>query len=544
MTRIRFVALFLAMALVLGLFGALSASAEAPKQEITYNAFADCAFYDPRNANGADHRMVLTQNFEPLIRKTSDGQLLPGAATSWEFSEDGAVLTFHLREGMLWSDGTPVTAKDYVFSYQTGVDPAFASFSAGEYEVMANATAIITGEKPVEELGVEAIDDYTLKCTLAKADPFALSLFSSVNLAAVPMHVADVDSSDWTLDASTAVGNGPFVMTEWLPKEKITFEPNPNYYDKDRVKLTKLTYVFVEDPNTALNGFRNGDIDVMTQVPTTEVQSMRDSGELVISPRIGTYYYAVNMNGLGNADPVAFEALSKVEVRKALNLAIDRETLVNVVTKTGETPAYGFVPEGVVGPDGKDFRKEKSYFDPKGDVAEAQRLLAEAGYPGGEGFPTIDIFYNTSETHKLIGEAIQEMWRKNLGINVTLSNKETAVFAADRREGLHQIARCGNIATDYDPAYLLRLFTPAEIKVGNEAKWLNDDFLALIDQLKAETDIAKIFELSRQAEDILMDQMPVMPIYYYTNITAQQLDVKGLVRDAQGSLIFADAYRG
>lgn len=540
MKATKFVALMMVLTLLLGMG---VATAQAAKDELIYNAFADCQYYDLRNANGADHRMLLTQTYEPLIRKTADGQFLPGAALSWEFSEDGTVLTFALRPEMKWSDGTPVTAKDYVFSYQTGANPEFASYSASAYEVLLNGKEITAGEKTIEELGVEAIDDYTLKCTLAKANPFALSLFSSVNLAAVPSHIADEDSTEWTLDPATAIGNGPFMMTEWLPKEKITLEPNPYYYDQARVQLKKLIFVFVEDPNTALNGFRNGDIDVITQVPTTEVAKLQESGELVLSPRTGTYYYAVNMNGLENADPTAFEALSKPEVRKALNLAIDREAIVTTVTKTGETPAYGFLPEGIVGPDGQDLRKGKSYFDPKGDVAEAQRLLAEAGYPNGEGFPTIDVFYNTSETHKMIGEAIQEMWRKNLGITVTLSNKETSVFAADRREGMHQIARCGNLANDYDPSYLLVLFTPAELKSGNEAKWVNDEYLAIIDQIKAETDVAKIFELSRQAEDIMMETMPVMPIYYYTNITVQQLDIQNLVRDAAASLLFADAFR-
>lgn len=539
----KFIVLALVSAMLLSLAGVPAALAADTAQEIVYNAFADTSIYDPRNANGADHRTLLNQTFEPLIRKTSDGTFLPGAAESWAFSEDGTVLTFNLRKEMLWSDGTPVTAADYVFSYTTGVDPAFASNSAGSYEVLLNATAIIAGEMEVDTLGVEAVDDYTLKCTLAKADPFAESLFSSINLAAVPSHIAEADSSEWTLEAETAIGNGPFMMTEWLPKEKITMVPNPHYYDQDRVKLTKLTYVFVEDPNTALNGFRNGDIDVMGQVPTTEVAKLIESGELIISPRVGTYYYAINMNGLDNVDPVVWEALSKPEVRKALNLAIDREVLVSAVTMTGETPAYGFLPEGIYGPDGEDFRKGKSYFDPQGDVEEAQRLLAEAGYPNGEGFPTIDIFYNTSETHKLIGEAIQEMWRKNLGINCTLSNKETAVFAAERREGLHQIARCGNLANDYDASALLSLFTEAQLKSGNEAKWVDPEFTALYDQIKAETDVAKIFELSRQAEDLLMEVMPVLPIYYYTNITVQQLDIQNLVRDAGGTLVFADAYR-
>jgi oligopeptide transport system substrate-binding protein len=541
MTR-KLTALILASMMLLAMFGT-AAVAEEKAQVIVYNAFSDATIYDLRSANGADHRMLLTQTFEPLIRKTADGTFLPGGAESWELSEDGLVLTFNLRKDMKWSDGIPVTAKDYVYSYTTGVNPEFASTSAVAYEVMLNGAQIVAGEKEPEDLGVKAIDDYTLECTLAKANPFALSLFSSVNLAAVPSHIAQADSSEWVLDAKTAVGNGPFMMAEWLPKEKITLLPNPHYYDQTRVKLEKLEFVFVADPNTALNGFRNGQIDVMGTVPTTEVSKMIESGELVISPRIGTYYYAVNMNGLGNADPVTWEALSKPEVRKALNLAIDREVLVEKVTMTGETPAYGFLPEGIFGPDGQDFRKGKSYFDPKGNVEEAQKLLAEAGYPGGEGFPTIDIFYNTSETHKLIGEAVQEMWRKNLGITCTLSNKETAVFAAERREGKHQIARSGNLANNYDPSYLLNLFTEAQLTVGNEAKWLDDSYIAIMDQIKAETDVAKIFELSRQAEDILMEVMPVLPIYYYTNITAQQLDIKNLVRDAGGSLLFADAYR-
>lgn len=536
----KLVALALAMVMLMAVMAV--GVAESPKQELVYNAFADAAHYDPRNANGADHRMLLSQTFEPLIFKAANGTFHPAGAESWEFSKDGTVVTFHLRKEMLWSDGTPVTAHDYVYSFKTGIDPAFGSLSASAYAGLLNGLEIIAGEKEVDTLGVEAVDDYTLKCTLTKADPFAESIFSNINLAAVPRHIAQADSSEWTLEAETAVGNGPFMLIEWLPKEKMTLVPNPHYYNQDRVKLDKVTFVFVGDINTALNAFRIGEIDVMGQIPMTEVAKMIETGELTLSPRVGTYYYAINMNGLGNVDPVVWEALSKVEVRKALNLAIDRNQLVNVVTQTGETPAYGFIPEGILDPNGVDFRKSKSYFDPAGDVAEAQRLMAEAGYPNGEGFPVIDIFYNTSETHKLIGEAVQEMWRSNLGITVTLSNKETAVFAADRREGLHQIARSGNTTNNYNPSGLLGLFTEAEMKSGNEAKWVNDEFIAIYEQIQAETDIAKIFELSHQAEDILMDIMPVIPVYYYTNITVQQLNVKNLLRDSGNSFVFADAY--
>ncbi|MGC9320709.1 MAG: peptide ABC transporter substrate-binding protein [Kosmotogaceae bacterium] len=525
----------------------LGSFAFAVKQEITYNLASEANAYDPRSSAGLNQRQVINQVFEGLLKTDMNGALVPGIAESWDMLDNGTRIIFHLRDAK-WSDGKPVTAHDFEYAWKSQLDPDFASASNERLFILRNAEKYNKGEAKVDEVGVKALDDRTLEVRLEYASPFSLENFAGVSFYPVRKDIAEKDPEGWTINPRTFIGNGPFKMVEWRAKDYMTFEKNPNYYDADSVKLSTLRYVFVEEATTAHAAFLTGEIDVNETVPAFATEQLIKDGYALIVPLVATYYYSINMGGDEWADlkeprTPADETVRKVlwdkNVRHALSLAIDRVAITDVVLRGGQVPAYGFAPEGVV-INGEDFRMGKSYFDPRGDVAEAQRLLAEAGYPGGQGFPVFEIFYNTSEMHAAIAQAVQDMWRKNLGITVRLVNKETNVFAHERGKGQYQIARSGNTCDTLYPS-ILGLF-----KFGiatNDPQWVNPEYVALIDAAERSTDVARMAALYRMAEDVLMEEMPVIPVFYYTRVFAMQKDIHDVVRLPSGSIFFKWAYR-
>jgi oligopeptide transport system substrate-binding protein len=510
------------------------------EQKLVYNAVSDTLGYDPRNSVGLDQRNVINLCFEGLVKVNENSQIVEGMAEKWEVKDEGMTYLFYLRDDVKWSDGQPVVAADFEYAWKSQIAPEFGSGSADRLYMVLNAEKIHNGEMDSDELGVKALDEKTLEVKLETANPFALHNFASPTYYPVRKDVADNDPEGWTLEGETYIGNGPFKMVTWSPKESIEFVKNENYYNKDLVKLDEITFIFVEEATTALAAFKRGDIDVLEQLPSTEVQNLINDGYAIATPMVATYYYSINM-GEDFADEDVKKALWNKDVRHALNLAIDRVAIVETILQGGEIPAYGFAPEGIIGPDGNDFRVSKKYFDPKGDVDKAKELLANAGYPDGKDFPVFEIFYNTSETHKAVAEAVQDMWKKNLGIDVNLVNKETKVFAQERAAGKHQIARSGNTCAETHPS-ILGLFTDTNLTSTNDPKYINPAYIDLIKEAEKETDVSRIFELYHQAEDILMEDMPVIPIYYYSRILATQKDVQGIYKTGSGAIYFDRAY--
>jgi len=384
------------------------------------------------------------------------------------------------------------------------------------------------------------VDDRTLEVELETANPFVLEVFAHASTFPVRKDIVEKDPEGWTLSPETYIGNGPFKMVSWKSQEAIELEKNPTYYNAEEVKLDSLTFVFIQEATTALAALRTKEIDVTESVPAVEIPNLIAEGMAVVTPLCATYYYSVNMNPDMVPDPEKMEAIWNKDVRHALNLAIDRTAITENLLQGGQIPAYGFAPEGVIGVDGDDFRKEKVYFDPQGDVEKARELLAKAGYPGGEGFPEYEVFYNTSEMHATVAQAVQDMWKKNLGIEVSLVNKETKVFAEERAQGKHEIVRGGNLCSTSYPE-ILGLFVPENMESLNDPKWINEEYVRLVKEAARGTDPEEIFELYHQAEDILMDEMVVLPIFYYTRVLAKNAEVEGLYK--KGQLYFDRAYR-
>ena len=378
--------------------------------------------------------------------------------------------------------------------------------------------------------------------TLENPTSYFLELTAFPTLMPVREDIVEANGDGWTLKPETYVSNGPFMLKEYNMKDSYVFVKNPEYYRKDEVKLDTLKFRMIEDEVSAYASVKNGEISMSEILPNSEIQKGQEEGTVQIYPYLGTYFYCINVgNNTENLPEDVQAALSNKKVRQALSLAIDRKTICEQVTKGGQIPAYSYVPEGIPGAEeGKDFTGEVKYWNPeKADLEQAKKLLEEAGYPNGEGLPTLELLYNTNEGNKLVAETIQQMWAK-INVNVELYNEEWAVFQDSRKNGNYEIARHGWIGDYLDPMTFLDMWMSG--LGNNDAKFSNEEYDNLIRSAKEETDIAKKYEYLRKAEDILMDEMPIIPIYYYTQIKAVSPRVKDVVVSPLGQVYFDKAY--
>ena len=507
------------------------------KQVLTYNLAADSKTLDPALNTAIDGGTVLSNTFEGLCRTDEKDKAIKGGAESWNVSEDGLTYIFNLRKDAKWSNGDKVTAQDYEYAWKRVLNPETGSEYAYQMYYIEGAEAYNTGKGSVDDVAVKALDDYTLEVKLHSPTSYFLELTAFPCYFPVNKKVVESDSN-WATKVDTYVSNGPFKMTEWKQKDSLVLERNNEYYNKDKVKLDKLVMKMVTEDTSAYASFQAGDFDVIDTVPSAQIESGLADGSFTKYPNLGTYFLVVNINGENTSDDVK-KVLSDSKVRKALNLAINRDAIVKNVTKGGQVPAYSYVPEGIPSTDGKDFANKK-YFKSSGDVKEAKKLLEEAGYKDGKGFPTITLLYNQEGDHGNIMQAIANMWKENLGINVSLSQQEWKVFQSTRSEKKYQIARHGWSGDYVDPMTFLEMWTSTSTL--NEAGFSNNEYDALIKDAIKEQDTKKREEILHKAEDILMDEMPVIPIYYYTQIKGVKSYVKDMKVSQLGFIYFDEAY--
>lgn len=489
------------------------------KDMMVANLVSEPKTIDPALNNATDGSTVIYNIFEGLVRIGNDNKAEPGLAEKWDIQDNGKKYIFHLRDGLKWTDNTPITAKDFKYGILRVLDPTVGSSYSYHAYCIKNGKAYNTKKAKAEDVGVKVIDDKTLEIDLEYPVPYFLDILSWHLLLPLKEDMVTKNANGWANDPSTIISNGPFKITEWKHNDYMLLEKNPNYWDAQNVKLKKLKLVMITNNNTALTAYKTGDIDLITDIPPVQLQSLIASGEAKSNPQLGPYFFCIN---------VTKKPLDDARVRKALALAIDREALVKTVTRGGQKPAVGFIPSGI--PDGgseKDFRSNgKSYIETTANVVEAKKLLAEAGFPDGKGFPEISFLYNTSDVHKSVAEAIQAMWKKNLGINIKLTNQEWKVFITTRTQGDYEIARHGYFADFFDPGSLFDLWTTGS--PNNDAKYSNPKYDELVTQAAKEQDPAKRSQLYHDAEDILMDDMPVIPLYYYTQNYMLKSNIKGL----------------
>lgn len=507
------------------------------KQVLTYNLAADSKTLDPALNTAIDGGTVLSNTFEGLCRTDEKDKAIKGGAESWNVSEDGLTYTFNLRKDAKWSNGDKVTAQDYEYAWKRVLNPETGAEYAYQMYYIEGAEAYNTGKGSVDDVAVKALDDYTLEVKLHSPTSYFLELTAFPCYFPVNKKVVESDSN-WATKVDTYVSNGPFKMTEWKQKDSLVLERNNEYYNKDKVKLDKLVMKMVTEDTSAYASFQAGDFDVIDTVPSAQIEAGLADGSFTKYPNLGTYFLVVNVNGENTSDDVK-KVLSDSKVRKALNLAINRDAIVKNVTKGGQVPAYSYVPEGIPSTDGKDFANKK-YFKSSGDVKEAKKLLEEAGYKDGKGFPTITLLYNQEGDHGNIMQAIANMWKENLGINVSLSQQEWKVFQSTRSEKKYQIARHGWSGDYVDPMTFLEMWTSTSTL--NEAGFSNNEYDALIKDAIKEQDTKKREEILHKAEDILMDEMPVIPIYYYTQIKGVKSYVKDMRVSQLGFIYFDEAY--
>lgn len=396
---------------------------------------------DPSLCGASDGGDFINQTFEGLIREKS-GVVQPGIAKSWEVSEDGKTVTFKLRRSK-WSDGSKLTAQDFVYGWLRSMDPEVASEYSWlwHYTNVVGAEDYVNGDGGPEGVGVKALDDYTLEVKLYDPTDYFVSLMSFYTFMPIKKEAAEAPGGEeglWAATPELAVSNGPFKLTEYTIGEGFRLEANEYYWNKKEVGLSAINGVFIDDSNTAYQAYLAGELDFIPDVPTAEVPKLiAEDPNFYVFPLLGTYYYNFNMD---------LEIWSDVRVRRAMALAIDRETICETLA-AGQVPAGGFIPPGFLDADGNDFFETAGTYGLATDdskVAEAQALMAEAGYPNGEGFPEFVMLYNTSEGHQTVAELMQEMFKVNLGITCTLENQEWAVFQDTRTAGDFELSRGGD----------------------------------------------------------------------------------------------------
>ncbi len=493
---------------------ATTAGAALAETVLRVGNMGEPASLDPHHVSGTWENRIVGDMFLGLTTEGPDGKTVPGAAESWTVSSDGLVYTFKIRDHV-WSDGMPVTAHDFVYALRRILLPETAAEYASLLYTIQGAEAINTGKAAPGALGVRAIDDRTLEITLSGPAPFFTGQLTHYTAYPVPRHVVEKHGKEW-IKKENIVSNGAYVLDEWVPNSHIKLVKNPKFYDAASVSIDTVILYPQEDRTAVQRRFRAGEIDIATDFASDQIDWLRANlpNETRIAPYLGIYYYPINTRK---------PPFSDRRVRQALSMAVDRETIVDKVMKTGEIAAYSFVPPGTLN------YGEPSYASFKGmsqdaRVAKAKQLLREAGF-GPDKPLKFQLRYNTSENHKRIAVAVAAMWKK-LGVDVELYNSEVKVHYADLKQGLFDVARAGWIADYNDPQnflYLLETRTGANNYGGYSVKAFDD----LMDQASRTADLEARAELLAKAEAIAMEDQPVIPIYYYVSKNLVARHVKG-----------------
>jgi oligopeptide transport system substrate-binding protein len=477
----------------------------AEQQQIVRHIKDEPASLDPLKAVGLPEIQVIRDLFEGLTNQDAQGKIVPGVAQSWS-SSDNKTWVFTLRNNARWSNGDPVTAQDFVYSWQRLVDPknssAFAWFAG--LSGIENAAAITKGEMTPDKLGVVAQSKNQLKVTLDRPVPWFPALVANVALFPVPQKIIAQQGDSWT-SPGKLVGNGAYQLSERVVNEKIVLTRNPHYWDDAHSVLTKVTFVPINEESSATKRYRSNDIDITESFPKNMYALLKKilPGEVYTPDQLGTYYYAFNTQKGPTAD---------VRVRKALSWSIDRKVIAEKVLGTGEKPAWHFTPDVTAG-----FKPLPTFMqqhDQNSLNAQAKSLLAAAGY--GPGKPLkLKLLYNTSESHQKIAIAVASMWKKNLGVDVTLENQEWKTYIDSRNSGNFDVIRASWVGDYNEPSTFLNLLTSGNS--SNIARFSNADYDAVIAKASRETsDQVRNSDYNR-AEQILAEQAPIAPIYQYTN---------------------------
>ena len=489
---------------------------------------------DPALNSAIDGANTIITIFEPLLLINENNEVVGGQAESWETSEDGLTWTFTMRDGLKWSDGTDLNAKDFEYSFKRMVDPntaaPYAETCLGMIDGFEEAAGFPdadgnpTAEPNPDALNVKASDDgKTLTIVLSYPCSYFDKMAAFATMSPVQQATVEANGDAWCTSPDTFVSNGPYMITDWTPSERIVLTKNPNYvggWDSSKIVSDTITLLLLEDSSASYAAYNSGEAVLVKDVPTDEIPSLtkaEDGGDFYVDTILGTYYVSLNLQR---------DAFKDAKVRKALSLAIDRDYVANTIMQGTYSAADSIVGPGIV--------DESGYFHDNGNapyisadyeanLAEAKKLLEEAGYPNGEGYPTIEYSTNDAGYHVPLAEYLQQAWG-DLGITLTINKMEWSSFTPARRAGEYDVARNGWVMDYNDPSNMLDLFCSGN--GNNDGKYANPDFDAAIDASKV-ADSAEHFAQLHKAEDILMEDMGCLPIAYYNDYWLQSASLKG-----------------
>lgn len=465
----------------------------------------------------------LNNLMEGLTRLGKDHQPEAATAEKWDVSEDGKTYTFHIRKDAKWSNGDEVTANDFEFAWKRLLDPATGSAAAFLGYFIEGGEEFNSEKGSAEGVKVKAVDDKTFEVTLTSPQAYFLSVIANPAFFPINEKVAK-ENPKWFAEADSFVGNGPFNLASWEHDTKFVMKKNDQYWDAKNVKLDRIEWAIVDDTNTEYQMYQAGDLDV-SDVPAELSEKLFKEGKVQVEDQAGDYFYRFN---------VTKEPFQNVNIRKAFALAVDQQKIVDFVTKNKEKAAYGFVSPGFKDPSGKDFREVNGDFN-KTNVEEAKALLEkgmkEEGYTE---LPEVTLTYSTSDVHKKIAEALQQMFKENLGVEVKLANMEWNVFAEEQKALKHQLSRSSFLADYADPINFLENFQTGHSM--NRTGWGNPKYDDLIQKAKNESDETKRFELMYEAEKILFEEAPFFTVHFYNQVYLQNEAVTDVVRHPVGYL--------
>lgn len=510
----------------------------AADQTLKINLSSEPPTFDPQQAQDSTSNAILKLMYEGLTRQNAEtGQAEEGVAESWDVSADGLVYTFHLRDSK-WSNGDPVTANDFAFAWQRVLDPNAEQAAPYAYQLyyIKGAEDFNTGKiTDFSQVGVKVIDDKTLEVTLANPTPYFLGLLSFYTY--YPVHSSVKDNAKWATTVDTQITNGPFTLTEWTTGQSLAVTKNPTYYAADEIKAQAINFSVVNSGATELLSYKNGELDraggPIGEIPTEQLPIVEKElpNEFARKGIASVYYYQFN---------VTEKPFTNAKIRRALAMAIERQPIIDNITLGGQLPAFGFVPPGIQSNE-QEFRTavaDSQYFGE--DLTEAKKLLEEGLAEEGLDKLSFTLSYNTSEGHQKIAVAVADMWKKNLGVEVKLENKEWGVFLQDRTNLNYQVSRAGWSADYNDPMTYLDMWVTGG--GNNDSGYSNAEYDKLIQEAKTSADNAVRQEKFVAAEKILMDDMVIIPIYYYTNNSLTKEYLKGVTLDFSGAIDLSRAY--